>query len=119
MKTLVRIEELAIVIGSYYIALYLGIDWWIYPAVFFLPDLSMLGYLFNPKVGAWVYNLFHHRAIAVLLGLVGVLTHESFLQFSAMLLMGHISLDRLLGYGLKYSNSFQNTHLGWIGKKLC
>jgi hypothetical protein len=28
----------------------------------------------------------------------------------------HSSLDRVLGYGLKYPDAFQNTHLGRIGK---
>jgi hypothetical protein len=25
-------------------------------------------------------------------------------------------MDRMLGYGLKFSDGFQHTHLGWIGK---
>ena len=32
-------------------------------------------------------------------------------------LAGHIALDRLQGYGLKYDNSFQHTHLGMLGKR--
>jgi hypothetical protein len=29
--------------------------------------------------------------------------------------LAHIGVDRLLGYGLKYNDNFQHTHLGWIG----
>ncbi|WP_281964856.1 DUF4260 family protein [Serinicoccus marinus] len=29
----------------------------------------------------------------------------------------HIAVDRLLGYGLKFTDSFAHTHLGEIGKK--
>ena len=31
--------------------------------------------------------------------------------------LAHIGSDRLLGYGLKYSDDFQRTHLGWLGGK--
>jgi hypothetical protein len=31
--------------------------------------------------------------------------------------IGHIGMDRLLGYGLKYDDNFKNTHLGNLAKK--
>ncbi|MBV6397568.1 MAG: hypothetical protein HFACDABA_03182 [Anaerolineales bacterium] len=31
-------------------------------------------------------------------------------------LFGHSSFDRVLGYGLKHEDAFQNTHLGRIGR---
>ena len=31
-------------------------------------------------------------------------------------LFGHSSFDRVMGYGLKHEDSFQNTHLGGIGR---
>jgi hypothetical protein len=31
-------------------------------------------------------------------------------------LFGHSAFDRMLGYGMKYTDSFQHTHLGLIGK---
>ena len=34
----------------------------------------------------------------------------------AAVLFGHSSLDRLLGFGLKYNQGFKFTHLGKIGK---
>ncbi len=33
------------------------------------------------------------------------------------LLFAHSSFDRMLGYGLKYNDSFNHTSLGWTGKK--
>nr|WP_317038961.1 DUF4260 family protein [Urechidicola croceus] len=33
-----------------------------------------------------------------------------------IILFGHASFDRMLGYRLKNSDSFNNTHLGKIGK---
>src|SRR3954470_22529461 len=38
-------------------------------------------------------------------------------QAAALIWFAHIGLDRALGYGLKYDDSFQHTHLGWIGKR--
>ena len=32
------------------------------------------------------------------------------------LLFGHSSFDRVMGYGLKHEDAFQNTHLGRIGR---
>jgi hypothetical protein len=29
----------------------------------------------------------------------------------------HVAVDRALGYGLKYPDSFAHTHLGWIGRQ--
>lgn len=31
-------------------------------------------------------------------------------------MLGHSSLDRVFGYGLKHDDAFQNTHFGVIGK---
>ena len=31
-------------------------------------------------------------------------------------LLGHSSCDRIIGYGLKHEDAFQNTHLGRIGR---
>ena len=89
--------------------------WWVYPALLFLPDLSMLGYLINLKVGAFTYNLFHHKAIAIAIGSAGLFVHNNDLMLIGILLYGHSSMDRMLGYGLKHNNGFKFTHLGEIG----
>jgi hypothetical protein len=39
------------------------------------------------------------------------------LAFSiAVIWFAHIGMDRLVGYGLKYSGDFKHTHLGLIGR---
>jgi len=80
------------------------------------PDLGMLGYLAGPRVGAISYNLAHHKGLAVLLFVVGGSLQIPLLQLAGLVILGHSSLDRMLGYGLKYSDSFQHTHLGMIGR---
>jgi hypothetical protein len=76
----------------------------------------MLGYLVNTRVGAITYNLFHHKGIAIVFYLLGVFLTIPELTLVGVVLFGHSSFDRVLGYGLKYSDNFKNTHLGWIGK---
>ena len=89
----------------------IDIAWWWYLALFLAPDIGMIGYVFNTKVGSWVYNLFHHKAVAILFLLIGLLSDVQWLFFVGTLLFGHSALDRLLGYGLKYPDSFKHTHL--------
>jgi len=38
------------------------------------------------------------------------------LQLVAAILIAHVGMDRMLGYGLKLPSSFQDTHLGRIGR---
>ena len=116
MKTLLNLEEIAKFVASYIGSLYLGFEWWIFPAFLLLPDLSMLGYLVNTHIGAIVYNIFHHQAFAIAVGTTGLVLNLVEWQLAGLVLFGHSSMDRALGYGLKYSDSFQHTHLGTIGK---
>lgn len=100
------------------LALYgaLGGEWlWLIPLIL-LVDVSMVGYLAGPRLGAAVYNLAHNWAIglAVLgLGLAAALTGVA---MAGAVLVAHAGMDRAFGYGLKYPTSFQDTHLGRIGR---
>jgi hypothetical protein len=90
--------------------------WWWYWVLFLTPDISMIGYVVNTKVGAALYNFGHHKGTAVLCFTVGIILSSTAWQFAGLLLLGHSSFDRILGYGLKYPDNFKNTHLGMIGK---
>lgn len=92
-----------------------GQSWWSFAALFLLPDLSMLGYLANARVGAASYNAAHTVAgPALLLGLALVLGSALILALS-LIWLAHIGFDRMLGFGLKYATGFSDTHLGFIG----
>jgi hypothetical protein len=116
MKYVLRLEELLLFGFALFLFSKLEYGWGIYALLFFTPDLSMLGYLAKPRIGAWTYNLIHHKGLSVLLYILGSLLSIPWLMFTGTLLLGHSSLDRVLGYGLKYPDAFQNTHLGWIGR---
>lgn len=94
----------------------LGLPAWLWVILFFAPDVSMLGYLANAKTGAICYNLFHHKGIAVVLTGIGYFLQQELLISIGILLFAHAAFDRIWGYGLKFSDSFSNTHLGIIGK---
>ena len=117
MRNLLKIEELFL----FGLALFLfsGLDygWGWYALLFLAPDLSMLGYLANPRFGSWTYNLVHHKGVSVALYVLGYLLSAPWLMFTGTILLGHSSLDRVFGYGLKYPDAFKNTHLGVIGKQ--
>ena len=129
MKNLLKLEKLFL----FGLALFLfsGLDYgWgasRYTLWFFAPDLpaksagtsvSMIGYLANPRFGAWTYNLIHHKGFSVAVYILGYLLSVTWLMFAPLraILLGHSSLDRVLGYGLKHEDAFQNTHLGRIGR---
>lgn len=115
MKTILRLEELAQFILSIVLFAQLPFAWWWYPALILLPDISMLGYLINPGIGAYGYNLGHHKGLALAVGLVGLLLHAPAIMLVGVILFGHASMDRMMGYGLKYPDRFKHTHLGAIG----
>jgi len=117
MKALIALEELAKMIACYLATLWLGYSWWLFWALLLLPDLSMIGYLINTRAGAWVYNLVHHQAIAIIIGIIGIAFHQPVWLLTAIILFGHSAMDRMCGYGLKHEDSFHHTHLGYMGKK--
>ena len=43
----------------------LDFAWWVFPACILLPDISMIGYAINPKVGAQIYNFIHPIPMAI------------------------------------------------------
>ncbi|MEI6489935.1 MAG: DUF4260 domain-containing protein [Bacteroidota bacterium] len=117
MIKIIKLEELAMLSFAMYLFNGLGMSWWWFTAFLFVPDLSMIGYLANPKVGALLYNFIHHKALAIIVYLAGIYFKNTSLQFTGIILFAHSSMDRVMGYGLKYQDSFNNTHLGIIGKK--
>jgi hypothetical protein len=118
MKYILKTEEVMMLVLALILNSFLSYPWWLYWALFLTPDISMIGYLINTRIGAFSYNLFHHKGFAILLYLAGIYFSIETLQFIGLLLFGHSSFDRIMDYGLKYSDSFQHTHLGWIGKNL-
>jgi hypothetical protein len=117
MKNILKFESVGLFIlftGAYF-HFYSG-TWGLYLALFFIPDLSFAFYLITKKIGAIAYNIFHHQGVLVLLFLIGYFVKEDSIMKVALIFLAHSTFDRVAGYGLKYFDSFDHTHLGWIGK---
>ncbi len=118
MKKILLAEEAAELATAVF-ALYMQpihLSWWLWPIVFLAPDISMLGYFINTKIGAISYNLFHHKLFAIAVLVAGYFGSNDITLLMGLLLFAHACFDKLMGYGLKYPDSFNNTHLGKIGK---
>ena len=113
---LLRLEGLVAAVASAVFYSRTGASWWLFAALWLTPDLSMLAYLKRPCLGARYYNVAHTYLLPGVLGLFGLLLHANALLPFALIWVNHIGVDRLLGYGLKYSDGFGFTHLGRLGK---
>ena len=116
MHNLIKLEELFLFFLSIFLFSELGTPWWWYLVLFLAPDLGILGYLAGPRVGAFSYNFLHHKAISVAAFVLGAYLVSLPLQLAGVIMLGHSGFDRVVGYGLKYPDSFRHTHLGYIGK---
>jgi len=111
MKTLIKLEEVMFFILGIYFFSELSFPWWVLAAAILLPDLGMLGYVIDTKVGAWVYNVVHHRGINLMVLLGGRFLDNDWVVLIGVILFTHSSLDRIFDYGLKYTDDFKHTHL--------
>lgn len=109
--TVLRVEGLAAFVAALGTYLWLGGPLWLLAVLALAPDLSMLGYLAGPRVGSRCYNLAHTYTLPVALGGAAVWLDVRLALLVAVVWAGHIGADRFVGYGLKYEDGFQNTHL--------
>ena len=116
MKLSLKLEELAQFLFGVFLFLQMDFAWWWFLVLILAPDIGMIGYVVNNKVGAFSYNLFHHKGVALAILVIGMYQKTPYLELAGVILFAHSAMDRMVGYGLKYSDSFQNTHLGRVGK---
>ena len=109
---LLRLEGLAIGAISALLYARTGASWWIFAALWLAPDLSILGYFLGPCRGSRVYNTVHTYTLPGTLAIFSLILHAPALLPFALIWVNHIAVDRMMGYGLKFSNGFDWTHLG-------
>jgi hypothetical protein len=114
-RLLLRLEGGALAAIAIVLYAQQGASWWLFAALILAPDLSFLGYLAGPRMGAIAYNAAHTLVVPFALALVGGFLPASILIVVALIWAAHIGVDRALGYGLKYARGFGFTHLGRIG----
>jgi hypothetical protein len=111
---LIRLEEALLLTTALLAYQHLHYSWPIFALLFLTPDLFMLGYLFNVRVGAASYNLAHTLTLPLALLLASYILHWHLAIALALIWTAHIAFDRLLGYGLKYPTIFKDTHIQHI-----
>ena len=116
VNILLRLEGLTLFLGMILLYAVWGGSWLLFAVLFLVPDLSFLAYLADAKTGAVVYNAAHSYLAPVALMTTGFAIGDPLTLSIAMIWLGHIGIDRALGYGLKYAEGFGYTHLGRIGK---
>ena len=117
MKNIIRLEELIKLAAAIYFSWEIGFSPLVFILFLLVPDVSMIGYIVNSRWGAYLYNLMHHQAVGIALIVGGYIMKDNRVIFAGLILVAHSSLDRMLGFGLKYVDDFKHTHLGLIGKK--
>ncbi|MEW5321548.1 DUF4260 domain-containing protein [Geobacillus thermoleovorans] len=113
-KILLRLEGVAILLLSLYFYFYNQFSWLLFFVLLLAPDISMIGYLFNNKVGAVLYNLFHTYSLPIGVVILGVLLSNEVVLEIGLIWSAHIGMDRMIGYGLKYPTHFKDTHLNRV-----
>ena len=92
-------------------------SWSLYLALFLVPDLGLLGYVLPQSLrlptafAPSLYNALHTYSVPVLLFLVSWHVHALRAEQIAAIWISHIAVDRALGFGLKFPDSFRKTHL--------
>jgi hypothetical protein len=116
MRPWLRAEGLATFAAGLAGFLFLGLPWWAFLLLLIVPDVSMVGYLRGPRVGAIVYNVAHDLATGVAIAGLGLAVASVPVAAAGAILVAHSGMDRMAGFGLKFPSSFQDTHLGRIGR---
>ena len=117
VRTWLRIEgaaALALAVGIY---LHTGGNAWYLVPLVLAVDLSMVGYLASPRLGAITYNALHSWTPGLALLAVGLASATDAATLGGAVLAAHVGMDRMAGYGLKYPTTFAETHLGRIGRR--
>ena len=114
-RVILRLEGALVMIAGLAAYFAMGGSWGWLAALILLPDLSMLGYLAGPRIGALTYNAGHSHLAPAMLAAAYALGAPQWALFGALIWFAHIGFDRMLGYGLKYDR-FGATHLGTLGR---
>jgi hypothetical protein len=108
---LLRLEGAAVFVGAIFLYINQGASGLLFGLLLLAPDLSVLGYRINPRLGSLIYNVAHTFVLPVVLILLSFAASWTPGIYLALIWFAHIGMDRTLGFGLKYPTSFQDTHM--------
>ncbi len=113
---ILRAESFALFVTGAVLFLQMGGHPLVLVPLLIVPDVSMVGYLGGPRLGAVTYNLAHNLVTALVALGIGWALAIAPLALAGAVLVAHVGMDRTLGYGLKLPTDFKDTHLGRIGR---
>src|SRR3954468_10302586 len=106
VRYVLRLEGLCFFLLSFYMYNNLHGNWILFVALLLVPDISMIGYLKDNKLGSILYNLMHNYILALLIIAGGLFVfNNALISQLGVILFAHVSFDRLFGYGLKYPSN--------------
>jgi hypothetical protein len=110
-RRLLRLEGLALALAALVVYVHMDYGWLALLLLILAPDLSMIGYVAGPRIGALAYDALHTTIAPLALGAVGIVAESATPIQLALIWLAHIGTDRAIGYGLKYPSGFRETHL--------
>lgn len=114
LRYVVSLEYLfmAVAVGTFYFTVTDFAWYWLF-VMFFVYEISVLGYMVGTKTGAWLYNTLHTIVGPAILAAIYIATDNQTILFIATTWLFHICVNRALGYGMKHrTGSVEKTHLG-------
>jgi hypothetical protein len=108
---MLRLEGVVVLAAAVVLYAQQDYGWLLFALLLFVPDLAIIPYALNQWLGRVVYNVAHTYTLPLALGLLGVLLSSGLALQLALIWFAHIGMDRMMGYGLKYPDSFKETHL--------
>ncbi|MCI5052776.1 MAG: DUF4260 domain-containing protein [Simkaniaceae bacterium] len=109
---ILKLEGMALFLSTLFLYWYLGGGLKNFVVFVVMPDFAVAAYLFGPRVGAIVYNIFHSKVLPILLAVAGCYYADELMLSASLAWLCHIGADRMFGIGLKSLSGFNNTHLG-------
>lgn len=116
VRAVLKIEGLALFAAAAAAYAWRGDSWWLFAILFLAPDLSFLGFLAGPRIGAYAYDALHTTIGPLALLALGFFAGIDLALSIGLIWLAHVGLDRALGYGLRYPGNFAVTHLGPKGR---
>jgi hypothetical protein len=113
-RILLHLEGIAILIAALVLYANQQFSWWAFALFLLAPDLPMLLYLINPRLGSITYNLVHTIIFPLALAIFSVFNGSDLGLQIALIWIAHIGMDRAFGYGFKYPGDFKQTHFSRI-----
>jgi hypothetical protein len=96
-----RLAGAALLVSAAALYFWLGGAWWLGLALLFAPDLAAAGFAFGSGFGVTAYNATHRPIVPLALLGVGLVAGSRLAVLLALIWLGHIGMDRAVGYGLK------------------